>query len=545
MKKPPLSRRELLRVAGGALATGAFGACHTEPEAPVGSHSAGNIECLWNGHRTDALNPRGAFGPIQYVVVVMMENRSFDHYFGALSIAPGLVDAYGTPMGGEGRSDVNGLRGDEVNYDSADNAVPVFRQLKTQIGDVAHEWEDCHRQLDFYESGTAKNDGFVLQHEVDLARGGEAYCATHKYFGKNLGCPDLAAPMGFHARADLPVLYALADQYALCDNWYSSVLGPTWPNRFYLHAGTSLGIKDSSIFGGGKQTIWSLLRDACLGGTNYYCDVPFAYTVGEGAILGSTLGDGRVGGILRTFFRGPMENDYISFADDVANDDLAPFTIIDPGFSSGYDDHPPADIKLGQAFLSYVYHVLASNPVVWNKTLLIVTYDEHGSFYDHVVPPGDVPGSPQSYDERPEFRQLGMRVPAVVIGPYAKKGYVSHVQYDHCSVAATLIDRFDLAYKGNALNERVKHTAALADCMDSALTPATARPPAPVPKLELSEGQLMDFAAARFPDGQEGLARMIDSGQIPPGLDKRRDRVAHMRQLLEIGERVGAFRVKR
>src|SRR5688572_23015025 len=100
MKKPPFSRRDLFRAAGGVVAAGAFGGCKVEPEAPVGSESADNIECLWNGHRTEALKARGAFGPIQHVIVVMMENRSFDHYFGALSIAPGLVDAYGTPMGG-------------------------------------------------------------------------------------------------------------------------------------------------------------------------------------------------------------------------------------------------------------------------------------------------------------------------------------------------------------------------------------------------------------------------------------------------------------
>lgn len=326
--------------------------------------------------------------------------------------------------------------------------------------------------------------------------------------------------MGIYAREDLPVMYALADNYTLCDQWFSSVLGPTWPNRFYLHAGSSRGQTGNKPVLG-MRTIWEKMREHCLPVINYYCDLPWAHVVGEGFVLSSELGDGIVGGILQQFF--DSQPGIGSFYNDVKNDNLPAYSLIDPGFSSGYDDHPPADIKLGQAFISYIYHVLASNPKVWAKTLFVITYDEHGSFYDHVVPPGNVPGSPQSFDEFAGFNQLGIRVPSLVIGPHVKKGYVSHVQYDHCSVISTLYDRYNLASGGvGHLNERTRHTATLADCIDQSAgveggTPLA--PPALIPKLEFSESKLMDWVGQPFPDGQEGLARIADRGS-------RRDRPA-------------------
>ncbi len=542
MGKRNVTRRDAIKGAGGLAAATLGVGCASDDGVAQGEEDE-LIQCLWNGKGKKAKEKRGTFGNIEHVVVLMMENRSFDHYFGALSIAKGREDAYGNPFGGEGRNEVNGLTGDEWNPDRQGNRVDVYRMMKTQIGDINHEWDNCHRQMNWEGKGKSTNDGFVRNHEEDLAKGAQSYCSTYKYFSHNIGCPEAHAPMGIHSRADLPVMYSLADHYTLCDNWYASVLGPTWPNRFHLHAGTAAGIKGSKPMLS-KKTIWSLLGDSCVAGTNYYCDIPFAHTVGKGFLLGTRFFDGKLFGTLRPFHS--SQPGFGSFYNDVKNDNLQPFSVIDPGFSSGYDDHPPADIALGQAFISYVYRILASNPEVWKKTMLIITYDEHGSFYDHVVPPGNVPGSPQSYDENADFRQLGMRVPALIVSPYAKQGYVSHKQYDHCSILNTTIKRFDLANGGDWLNNRVKNTADLSDCIDPHVTPQNAPSPRDdIPVLEFSEHELMDMANNPFPDGQEGLAKMVESGEIPREYDLRPYRAQHMREFMEIGEKLGAFVIKR
>jgi phospholipase C len=363
-----------------------------------------------------------------------------------------------------------------------------------------------------------------------------------KYFGRQQ-CAKPSDPMGIYSRNELPVYYALADEYVLCDQWYSSVLGPTWPNRFHLHLGTSGGEKHNKPVLG-RRSIWEVMRDKCLTCENFYADIPWAHVTGESALsLGSELGDGDIGGILQPFHKsqpGPG-----SFYENVRDGDLGAFTLIDPGFSGGYDDHPPGDVKMGQAFVSYIYHILKSNPDVWNKTLFIVTYDEHGSFYDHVVPPGNIPGSPQSYDEHADFKQMGVRVPGIVIGPWVKKGYVAHAQYDHCSILSTLYDRFDLAYDGEGYqNERVKNTPTLGDVIDTGLTAAdTPRAPADIPQLEFSESEIMDFANAPFPDGQPELVKEIERGRIPREHDHRAYRGAAFAEFLEIGEQLGAFKI--
>jgi phospholipase C len=534
------NRRDLLKHAGQSLAAALAAGCVQEDE--LSQQEQESIACFFNGKKRHHMRPRGAFGPIEHVVVLMMENRSFDHMFGALSIEKGRADAYGNDLGGEGRTDVNGLTGDEANLDLDGNPIGVFRQTATYLGDIAHDWDDCHRQADYENTGVSTNDGFVRRHQDDLKLGQTAAC-NGEYFGRQQ-CAQPRDPMGIYTRAELPVYYALADQYTLCDQYYASVLGPTWPNRFFLHLGSSYGEKHNKPVLG-KRSIWEVMRDKCLPVENFYCDLPWAHVVGESAIsLGTELGDGELFGILQPFHKsqpGPG-----SFYQSVQNDNLAAFTLIDPGFSSGYDDHPPGDVKMGQAFVSYIYHILKSNPTVWNKTLFIVTYDEHGSFYDHVPPPGNEPGSPQSFDEDPAFRQLGVRIPGLVIGPWVKQRHVSHVPYDHCSILSTLFDRFDLAAEGEGwLNERVKNTPTLADCIDGTRTASkTPRPAADIPKLQFSESEMMELAREWFPDGQHELVEEVERGRIPREQDHRGYREEVMAEFLEVGEAVGAFEIE-
>jgi len=234
-----VSRRNVLQGMSGLVGAAALGCSGSEAQ----QQDQNLIACFSGKKKKHALAPRGAFGNVQNIVILMMENRSFDHAFGALSIDPDRFDDHDNHLGGEGRKDVNGLTGDEQNLDLSGKPVRIFRQNKTQLGDLAHEWDNCHRQYDWEGSGVPKNDGFVREHESDVVKGDKSYCATYKYFDKNIGCPPPETPMGIFTRNELPVSYALADQYTLCDNWYASVLGPTWPNRFYLHAGQCRGQK--------------------------------------------------------------------------------------------------------------------------------------------------------------------------------------------------------------------------------------------------------------------------------------------------------------
>jgi phospholipase C len=193
----------------------------------------------------------------------------------------------------------------------------------------------------------------------------------------------------------------------------------------------------------------------------------------------------------------------------------------------------PADVRLGQAFISYVYRILASNPEVWAKTLFIITYDEHGSFYDHVPPP-------TVGDDDPNFRQLGFRVPTLVIGPTVRQGHIESTQYDHVSVISTLTRRFGL----RALNQRVIDTNDLSDLIDPELIDDP-QPAADTQAVEISESQAIEsFERVQF-HGDKELARLADKGDIPRELDHRKEGRQQLDWLLELGEQYGAIKIKR
>ncbi len=584
------SRRDFLT---GGLATATLVGCGAGDTAGQSGYIEGGLCAAEEAQRAELMAGTGSvFDGIKHIVVVCMENRSFDHMFGALSIEPGLSDDFGNDYGGEGRSDVNGLSGYESNRDRDGNAHRVFRQTigsgpETELlGDIAHAWENCQNQVDLFSLG--EMDGFVAEHQRELEENGGASCKG-PYFGRE-GCAPYAAAMGIYNRQDLPIYYALADNYAICDNYFCSVRGPTWPNRFFLNLGSAYGQKENKPVLG-KSSIFEVMRDKHLTVENLFCDLPWSYVAGEGgALFGAKFCDGDFGGILAPFYGGKTEDAAVipqqlppswqpyeqslkdklfewgrakitdredgyfgSFLDRVKNDKLGAFTLIDPPFSAGFDDHPPCRVHDGQAFISYIYAALRSNPKVWQKTLLIITYDEHGSFYDHQRPPEAQDGgkkNPHYYDANPEFRQLGMRVPTILVGPRVKPGYVSHELYDHLSILRTLYDRFALdedMSKDHAAqwyeNKRLQETATFADCILPDEDGLNMGPD--LPQLEYSESQMMDFAARFDHEGQPELSRLADDGVLPAHLDHRKHRVAQMEQFLREGEELGAFRITR
>jgi phospholipase C len=221
-------------------------------------------------------------------------------------------------------------------------------------------------------------------------------------------------------------LDAMTRRFTTADRWFSSLLGPTFPNRQYLHTAQSVGSRDDpgplkpGIFGG--ETIWDRLQAAHVPVGYYYTDLPILPLFG------------------RRFFdvSHPLEG----YFDDAAKGRLANVVMIDPGFriAQRTDDHPVGDIRTGQLWIRAMFQAFAQSPQ-WERGLFVLTYDEWGGFFDHVRPPV-VPDSRRSRNRASDFGQLGFRVPAVVASPYAQPGFADHTRYDHSSILRMLEWRF-------------------------------------------------------------------------------------------------------
>ncbi len=378
---------------------------------------------------------------IDTVVVLMMENRSFDHYFGARSLV-------------EGR-DCDGLYAGLSNARSDGTLVKPARADAFCVADPSHGWSASHRQ---FADGT--NAGFVSEHEARHGEG-EAHRA-----------------MGFFLREDLPTSYALADHYTLCDRWFASVMGPTWPNRYYSLLCTSLGNRSNDIIAEPLPPIFERVYRAGKSFGIYYGNMPFA-------ILSPALSlDDPELVYLEQFF------------DDAHKGTLPNLCWIDPLYGKN-DDHPPAHPKAGQVLINSIYQALAESPQ-WERCLFIVTYDEHGGFYDHVAPPLT------SDDFASEgFDQLGFRVPSMLIGPYVKEGHVSRTVYDHTSIYRTLSHLWGMA----PLSTRDQNASPIWDALDDErLLRADARAPVSLAPVIASDEEI--YAAGCVTDlGAVGLSQ--------------------------------------
>jgi phospholipase C len=342
---------------------------------------------------------------IDHIVVLMMENRSFDHLMGYLKL--------------ENILPVDGLTADMSNILGSE------AYLVHQLTDTAFAGKDpCHtgdcvaRQLE------NNNAGFV----ADYA----------KVFPQNPGLV-----MGHYNGSSLPVYDHLARTYCLCDKWYSSVDGSTWPNRLYALAGRSNGSKDNKAIP--IYSLPSFVRhlDRNSVSWNWYShDISTLRLVDP---------DYRLGHFQR--FRYFEHTSKPSFLKDAAEGALPAVSWIDPDFSdfgfSGNDDHPPSDLKEGQKLVTKTVHAVTSSPL-WQKTMLVILYDEHGGLFDHVSPPA-------AEDDSPKFRRYGVRVPAFIVSPWVEPGKPSSLVFDHTSLIKTILIRFCRDDKGQipALGKRV------------------------------------------------------------------------------------------
>ena len=453
-----LSRRQLLGYFGMLGA----GAALSSPVASWAASSAGQRLIA----RAASVKPAGSdLGAIDHIVFLMMENRSYDHYFGAYPRGRGFSDHPKHSLGVFAQ-----------DYPGGAALVPENKLLPFHLDstagfectdDLTHDWGPMH---ECWNGG--KMDSWVKVHTSPAWEG-----------------PHGALTMGYFERADLPFHYALADHFTLCDAYHCSILGPTHPNRLMANTGT---IDPSGTHGGpitdtnvAPDTVWNctwttmqeVLEDAGVpwkvyspsnqgvsgkyaGLTNYATWAPSLYNpITTPEVMGAT------DHVLPYFtaFRDPTSplydkafnqsfpNDFVA---DVQSGNLPSVSWLIPPL--GFDEHPSASSMNGMYFTSLVLDALTANPKVWAKTAFFLMYDENDGWFDHVAPPTAPPGTegeyltaqPAAAEPHPETLGitgplgLGVRVPMLVISPFSKGGHISSEVFDHTSQLQLIGKRF-------------------------------------------------------------------------------------------------------
>ena len=427
------TRRGLLKA---GLAAGAvFGAgAWRSAGAPAGSAAAGGARRAAAALRQPGSRPYPGLAAgtdtipqIKHIVVLMMENHSYDNHLGML----GRAGADGFTLSGGKPTAANPYPDGRIQH--------AFRMPTTcqQFGKPSQDWTDTHTQLD-----GGKLDGFVKSGSGPVS-------------------------MGYWERADLPFYYSLASVFPVADRYFCSVLGQTYPNRRYLMAATSLGMINDGVPDPlqypANGTIFDRLHDAGVTWKDYFSVLSPTPTM---ALFPPLL-------VKYPSHLAPVA-DFFSAA---AAGTLPGFSLVEPNYGLSSEEDPQ-NITLGEQFAASVVNAVMNGPG-WENTLLIWTFDEHGGYYDHVVPPAAIPpdsippatGSGPAYTG---FAQYGFRVPCAVVSPYARPDHVSHTVYDHTSICALLEAKWNMP----ALTRRDANAHPMLDMLD--LSKAAFRQP---PKL--------------------------------------------------------------
>ena len=390
---------------------------------------------------------------IDHVILLMLENRSFDHLLGYLYPRSDAFD---------------GLDGTESNRDPAGTAVSVYPitpenenayyyPLANPTEGFVATNEQLFSSATAPADGKAANDGFVTSFARELAN------PAHPLDPKLVGAQP-SSIMGMYSPKTLPVLSWLAKGFAVCDWWFSSVPTQTFPNRAFAVAGTSLGYIDNSAHGTptfNTPSVFGKLADA---GQTWKI-----YGYSKRPLTANDFPD--------TVCPGPgcaVESGFDKFQSDAASGQLASFSYIEPewatypssnappsttqannqhNFQVENDQHPVSNLAVGEKLIYDVYTALRSNDAVWEKSLLIITYDEHGGNYDHVPP--ETGATPPDHNTQAgfDFARFGVRVPAVIVSPLIPaetrfRAPAGSPPYDHTSIIATLRARFNLGPLG-------------------------------------------------------------------------------------------------
>jgi phospholipase C len=402
------------------------------------------------GERPDPTKPEGTdlLPQIDHVVVVMMENHSYDNYLGLLGRGDGFtVDREGRPT--------------NSCPDASGNEVLAFHMANTcqLTGRPSQAWNATHEQ---WNNGAM--DGFVRSDSGPVA-------------------------MGYWTRDDLPFYASLASTFPVCDRWFGSCMGQTYPNRRFLLAATARGNVDTNIntitqFQPPNGTIMELLNRHSIAWRDYYTDLP---TTGLFLPVLQANGDKVV--------------NIDQFYAHAAAGRLPAFSLVEPNYDHASEENSD-DISTGESFVARVVDAVVHGPG-WAKTLLVWLYDEHGGYYDHVAPPAAVPPDDVAPQLRPGdapggYDIYGFRVPAVVVSPYAKREHVSSAVHDHTSILKLLETKFNLP----ALTNRDGAADNLLDCLDLASSPAFATPPPLAPPKNPSIDAPLCTSAGPVPSGQ-------------------------------------------
>ena len=324
--------------------------------------------------RSGALPPPQESG-IEHVIVLMMENRSFDHLLGWLPRADGRQAGLAFP-------DSSGASG------YVGTSAPDFTGCG--FGDPDHSYQGGRVEFDY-----GACDGWLQVNDV--------------------------YSIGFYQQGDLAFVGDAAPHWTTCDRYFAAIMGPTFPNRMYQHAGVTDRLSNTLTLST-LPTIWDRLADAGLAGRYYYGNLPFLALWGPRYL--------------------PIVRPFASFLADCASGELPAVAFVDPTFTElgsepgTNDDHPHADIRAGEALMAQVYAAVAASPD-WGSTVLVINFDEWGGFFDH-VPPENAP------DVEAAFQLRGFRVPALVISPLARRNTVAHDVFDHTSVLSLIEWRWSL-----------------------------------------------------------------------------------------------------
>ena len=389
--------------------------------------------------------------PIDTFVVLMMENRSFDHYLGWLP-------------GADGRQ-----AGLQFTNASGQKLATHHLDFTQSCGflDPDHSWQGGRTELD-----GGRMDGFLRSDSDTFS-------------------------IGYYEEADVPFTPHAAKAFTTFDRFFCSLLGPTYPNREYMHAGQSYGMTDNTLpfsasgLGFPDTTIFNSLTQAGVSNQYFYTDLPIS------ALWGAP-------GLARS-------SQVQQFYEQAATGTLPALSFVDPSFqgedqgTSG-DEHPLADIRVGQAFQADIVHAFMNSPQ-FKRGALFMLYDEWGGFFDHVVPPR-VPDLRASTNLNSDFGQMGFRIPAVVVSPYARRGYVDHSVYGFESILKMIRYR----YGRPPLTPRDLYANNIAAAFDF-----ESKPNYEIPDLPSPPEVIVSACAGTPPVDTGGLG--VDDGPIaaPPG----------------------------
>jgi len=344
--------------------------------------------------------------PLDHVIVLMLENNSFDRMLGDLF--PPRPDPV-SPGGG-----VKGAAAQYSNIDATTGKqyAMTATTAREMPEDPGHDLSDVLSQIAHHGSGFVSN--FVKKYPHSPAT-------------------ERQQIMSYYADGALPVLHALAKNFTVCDRWFSSMPGPTWPNRLFLYSGTCWGFTDmNSLHYWAQPTLFDLLGNNGVPWKLYYGDISSTYILVNEPDPTST-------GSLRYFYqdaKGPEA-------------DFPKFSIIEPGYfgKTPSDQHPPHDVFRGEALIAEVYNALRANDALWQRSLLVVTYDEHGGFYDHIDPPASIAPDDRRDGSGFNFDRYGVRVPAVLISPWLDPGVITDT-FDHTSLVKFVLQHAGLDSTG-------------------------------------------------------------------------------------------------